>query len=321
MKVFKRKKLVDDLLLVDGITRAGKFLLADLLVACKNVEHVQYFGLFEHLAYMVRMGVIEKETSAAILQCQIDNSAYDLMVGRNLNTRVGDKSSIYRSPHLKEYLRRTLEDDGDKVTREVKKRERYFTYIVHETLPNIDVYLDTYPDLRVINIERNPIDLVYSWYQKGWGKRWGVDPIDFSMSFQGAEGPIPWFVYEINEEWEKSNEMDKIILAQFQVYEMSKTKFASLTESDKRKILFTSYEDIITQPLVEIEAIADFLDRGVLPIIKSVMARENIPNVHPREKRPEKLNVIKEMASAECFELLKGLGLEYEKRGGMLKYC
>ena len=320
MRVFERGKLVDDLLLVDGVTRAGKFLLADLLASCKNVEHVQYFGLFEHLAYMVRMGVIEKETSSAILQCQIDNSAYDLMFGRNLNSRLGDKSSIYRSPHLKEYLRRTLEDDGDRVTQEIKKRERYFTYIVHETLPNIDVYLDIYPDLRVINIERNPVDLVYSWYQRGWGKRWGVDPIDFSMSFQGARGPIPWFVYQVSENWESASEMDKIIIAQTQVYEMSKKKLSSLSESDRKKILFTSYEGIVTQPLKEIKAIAGFLDREVLPIINGIMAREDIPNVHPREKRSKKIDVVRDTASEECFELLHQLNIEYENNGGILTY-
>ena len=319
MKIFQREKLVDDLLLVDGITRAGKFLLADLLAGCKNVEHVQYFGLFEHLAYMVRMGVIEKEVSGAILQCQVDNSAYDLMVGRNLNSRIGDKSSIYRSPHFKEYLRRTLDDDGQRITDEVKKGERYFTYIVHETLPNIDVYFETYPDLKVINIERNPVDLVYSWYRKGWGRRWGVDPIDFSMSFEGTEGPIPWFVYKIYEQWENSNEMDKIILAQSQVYEMSKTKLNSLTKLNKSKILFISYEDIVTQPLKEVESMARFLDREILPIITAILARENLPNDHPKGKRSEKLNVIKSLASEQCFEMLQELNSLYEDKGGMLR--
>ena len=317
MKVFERPRLVEDLLLVEGVSRAGKFLMADLLAGCKGVEHVQYCGLFEHLPYMERLGVIERDVASSILQCQIDNSAYDMMVGRNLNFRLSDKSSIYRSPHLGEYLQRSLDDNNDQILKEI--RQRYYCYIVHETLPNIDLYLEAYPDLKVITIERNPIDLVYSWYKRGWGRRWGVDPLDFSMSFQGDQGPIPWFVYQICEQWETSNEMDKIILAQWQLYEMSKKALEMLPVAQRNKIFLTCYEEIVTEPMRELESIAGFLDTEILSVATNVMAREGLPNSHPKKVRDGKLRLIKEMASEQCFDLLCGLHDVYEEKGGMFK--
>ena len=46
IKLGRKEPLVKNLLLIEGISRAGKFLLANLLHGFRGIEPVQYYGLF-----------------------------------------------------------------------------------------------------------------------------------------------------------------------------------------------------------------------------------------------------------------------------------
>ena len=111
----ERRVLVDNLLILDGFTRAGKFFLGNCLAAIEGVENAQYYGMFEHMPYLLRLNLIDKETAKEIIKCQIDNLSYDRMAGRNINFRYDDNSSIFKWLRPKEYFERCLGKDGHKI--------------------------------------------------------------------------------------------------------------------------------------------------------------------------------------------------------------
>ena len=310
----KKPLLVDNLLILDGITRAGKFFLGNSLAAIEGIGNYQYYGLFEHLPWLVRLNLIDKKTAKAIIECQIDNFCYDRMVGRNINFHIDDKSSIFNWPHMKDYLERCLGPDGDVVVDRFKKQEKYFPFIVHEVLPNIELFFEIYPKLKVIEIERNPIDLAYSWFKRGWGKRYGIDPKAFALVLDGKDGPVPWFAYDWIEEYETSSEIDRVIKSLYHINEMIKKTYAELSEEDKKKIHFLSYENLSAKMDEEIEKIAKFLGRKVLPEIGIIKEREKLPRGGIKLKREEKLEEIKRIASSEALSMLQDMVKDYDKK-------
>ncbi|UCD54956.1 MAG: sulfotransferase domain-containing protein [Candidatus Omnitrophota bacterium] len=309
----KRPRLIENVLLIEGIARAGKFLLANCLCAINDVEHTCSNGLLDNIPFMVKFKLLTPEAAEALIQNIIDNSGYDIMIGRNLNFRYDDKSCIYNSPRLKEYLDRSLNSDRDVIVEQIKNKRRYFMHIVHQGFPNIEIFLRMYSKIKVIRIERHPVDLVYSWFQRGFGRRLGRDARLFIIPIQGIKGPIPWFAHEWAEDYENSSEMDRVIRFLYYINEKSKEAYVNLNMEDKKKIHTVSYERLLTETDEEMKKISIFLDKKILPGIELVKARERIPAPNPALVRNKKMNFIKKQTTPKIFSALMAMENGYEK--------
>ncbi len=316
-KLAKRARLADNIVILDGITRSGKLFLGNMIEGIGGVDRFQYFGLLEHMGYMSRLGFIDREVAKAIIECQIDNFVYNRAVGRNMNLRETDKSSLTKSPKLQEYLARGKAPDGDPAVEKVQSGNMLFPFVIHEGLPNIKMYYEIYPTLKVIEISRNPIDLSVRWFQKGWGKRWGVDPKDFSMPIMGKNGPVPWFTYQWKDEYENLDEMDRIIRIMKSLDEMGKEGYEKLSKEERERMHMLTYEDLTIDPMPELQKIADFLGRKIIkPDMEKLLSTEKFVPEHenPEDVRDEKLAIVKKEASPECLEIIMKLHEAYQKR-------
>jgi hypothetical protein len=315
----ERKALVKDLLLIEGISRGGKFLLANILHGFDGVEHVQYYGLLEHIPFLERFGMIETKAAQTILRCEIDTHCYEMLIGRNLNLRRGDKSSIFNNPACNEFLKRCKEQDGDWALKKYSKENLCSMFILHELMPNIKIYFDTFQKLKVISIQRSPVYLVHSWYSRGLGKRYGKDPKLFSIPIQINGKNIPWFAADWGDEYLSLSEMDRVIASIEWITHASRKSYDSLDEGYKKRILFVTYEELLADTKRAIKKIESFLKR---PVIKSKMRvifdREKLPNLGYSELKNEKLITIKSKASPDYFDRLLALEAEYMEREGKL---
>lgn len=310
----KRKPLVKDLLLIEGISRAGKFLLANLLNGFQGIEHAQYYGLLEHIPFMEKFGLIDTKAAQEILQCEIDSHCYEMLIGRNLNYRRTDKSSILNNPHYKEYLRRCEEPDGDPAVEKYYRGKLCSMFILHELMPNIKIYFDTFPKLKVISIQRSPVYLVYSWYKRGLGKRYGEDTKLFSVSLQEKGKNIPWFAASWGERYLTLSDMDRIIASIKWIIHSSEESYRRLSLQRKKKILSINYEELLTCTDAVIKKIGNFLKRPVLKKeMKIILKHEKLPNLHYSESKQEKLLLVKEKASPYYFKCLLDLESKYAK--------
>ena len=319
IKLYQGEKLVENVLLIDGITRSGKFLLGNVLQGIEGIEHYQYFGILEHIPFLVKLNMMEVETAKAIIRCQIDNFTYDHMVGRNLNFRKIDKSSIYNVPNVKRYLDSLeKEDDGDAM-KIIQNPDTYFPFIAHETLPNIAIYFDIYPKLKVVHIERNPIDLTYSWYKRGLGKRWANDPKLFTIAIEGPKGPRPWFFCDLAEDYENLPEIDRVIHSISNIVKMSKKSYDDLNAKQKGNIFFISYEGLLSNIDDEVGALAGFFGKQINVDMEVIRQREKLPKENPRSSRSSKLAEIKKLADKESIELLLTMEEEYSNKKSLIK--
>jgi hypothetical protein len=315
VKVGKKAPLVKNLLFVEGISRSGKFLLANILHGFKGIEHVQYYGLLEHIPFLERFGLIEKKAAQEIIQCEIDTHCYEMLIGRNLNYRKNDKSSIFNNPAHNNYLKRCKEPDGNEAIKKYYKERFYSMFIAHELMPNIKFYFDTFPKMKVISILRSPVYLVYSWYSRGLGKRYGRDSKLFSIPLQEKGENIPWFAVDWGEQYLKLSEMDRTIASIEWITHASERSYHQLNPQNRKKILYISYEGLLTRTFDILERVENFLKRSVLKKeIKIILEQERLPNLNYSESKQKKLSIIKKKSSPLYFKKLLDLEVEYLKR-------
>ena len=270
--------------------------------------------MIENVVQLNKIGVVEKELAKAIISCQVDDSMYGMAVGRNLNFFAEDKSSVFNSPNVEKYLKRCLSKKDETGLQEFVSGKKLLPLITHESLPNIDIFFELYPRIKVVECIRNPIDLIFSWFNRGWGRRWGTDPKEFSISIKGKKGAVPWFAFGWEQEYENIGEMDRVIASIGKLTEMSDKAYAELAEKNKNKIHFISYERLLIQPEKEIGKIASFLGRNTNQFLEAIKKSEQLPKQHPQEKRQEKISFIKKNSTEKYFETAMKTGKEYENK-------
>lgn len=316
----QEESLVRSLLLIDGFTRAGKFFLGKIVAGLKNADYYQSISALEHIPFLHRLGGMSEDAAIALFRKILDENAYNSRIGRNLNTRVSDASSVYNSPEFGEYLRRSVSAFGEismtsqQIIDSFWKSGRWSVFVTHENLPNAGFLFKAYPGLRMFNLLRHPVDVIHSWYLRGWGRRFGGDPLAFVPATRGEAGPIPWHAYAYRKEYEKMPEADRVIHSIAGLTAMSAEAYASLDAAQRSQILFVRYEDVVERTMGEISRMAGFLGTEPFEGMPVILAREKCPGRISLEKRGRKADELKAQAGKEAFEIMMRLASEYETR-------
>lgn len=309
----RKRNIVEKPLFLEGITRAGKFFLGKLLSGVDGIEHFQYVSVLEQVAYIVETGAFREDAAAALIRATVGERCYDRRLGRNLNLRQLDASSLHHSLDLERYLKRTKEPIGDSVVQDLLAERRSFPFLLHECLPHASFFFNAFPQARWINLQRHPVDLVYSWHKEGWGWRFGSDPRSFIPVLEGPDEPIPWFARSWVKEWTKASPMDRVVKSVTTLIEKGDQAYHRLPVAQRRRIHVARYERLVEDTPSEMQDIAAFLGRRRSPRLRRIMRNEQCPRRLPPEQREEKLAFIRGKASPPVLrELERAIG-RYER--------
>ena len=312
MKFSIKTNNVENVLLVDGITRTGKFLLAKIVSEFEDIEFFQSLPALEHIPYMFGLGGMSRDTAISLIKSTIDYAAYDQFLGRGLNHRVLDRSSIYNSSDSASYLKRQFENlESNDILRLMRSNSKSFFFVAHNILANVDIFLDAYPRLKMIYIVRNPVDLVYSWNRKEYGKVNSKDFLTMSPDIEKNGYSVPWYYSNWSDEYKKLGEIDLIVKSIKTILALTAKKISSLSDIEKRKIHIIRYEDLVTNPLNELKKVEVFLGKPINCQVKDILLKEGLPNKSIVDKQEEKSKFIFDLTSEKYTKILKNMELDY----------
>ena len=285
--------LTKDLLLFDGLTRAGKGLVAPVLSNLRRVEYAQVNNTVDQIAILWKLNLVDIESAAAFLRIAVDTCTYEQAIGRNTNIRLSDFSSIYNSLDVRELISRTTGVEGVDAMRRYDEAERITSFITHFNMPMKDLWFHAFPKLRTIITDRHPIDLIASWDGRGWGARWGHDPLGFTPTPEVDGEPVPWFALEASREYLEFDPPNRNALCVLELDRFYQQSIEDLTPAQKERVNFVSFEEFATEPDAEIQRIATWLQTDIPAEMPIVMARERVPRQLSLEQRKRKLDVLK----------------------------
>ncbi len=311
MKIYERRGLAENMLIIDGISRSGKFMLSHVVSALKGVEFIQYPMLLENLPYLVRHRKLDFETCRILLQTDLDYAAYNMMIGRGLNTRRTDITSAYNCVEAKALLARAARKDEAAMVAEFKAAKRLPLFFCHEGMCNIGVVLRSLPKAKVIHIMRDPAALALSWLKKGYGKRWGGDPKIVSIAFDTPHGTVPWFAARVAKEYAAAAELERVVLCLSEIMRMSREGFSKLPPSEKKRIAFLSFEALTADPKKAVARLERFTGKRRHAKMPSVLKRERLPR--PAADLEAAAASVRKRVSPRYAKMLDGLRADYRR--------
>ena len=101
-----RTSFCDNPLFITGLTRSGKTMLSPIISSFVRVEKVNVNYQFEYIPMLNIINSISNKAAITMMRYFIDNQVYENMIGRNINFRLSDWTSIWNTSEPMKYISR-----------------------------------------------------------------------------------------------------------------------------------------------------------------------------------------------------------------------
>jgi len=304
---------------IDGITRCGKSMFSHVIPSLKNVEHIKFLEFIEHIVPALSLGLIDKDFAKNYVRMNMNMIAYDNRLGRNSNFRPDDQTGVVNAINPSLYRSRLQRPEGDDVITDMRSDNRAMVYQTHDLLVNLEHLNELGIDYKMIALFRNPIDNIYSWWTRGWGKRFGNDPRAFTLTLDHNNVKMPWYCRGFEDAWVMLNEAERCVKTAGSLIQRSVMQYKQANQ--KENIHIISFEKFCTQPDYEIPSICKFLETEVTKFTFDKIREARCPRILKDEDIKAKIDKFKSNLSSELFDYLMDLSAQYEKNLYGIQSC
>ena len=278
MKFIRDNLLLNELILVDGIGRSGKVMLAEILTGLERVEKQDYHEFLEYIPLAYKYNKISKDMAISILQTQMDTELYKNMIGRSINNRPTDYTSLYKfhSPH--KYLKRQIDEDGPIIADKVLEERPIYLNWCHDLIQKSDIIFEAFKNkVKIIYINRRPIDIIYEWNQKNFGERIANDPTEMQYIIEYNQQFVPELAVGWEDEYLSISALERIVRM---IYVSFKRNLKALqTTKFSNQVMVINFEDLVTKPDNKVIELSSFVNSTPLSVMKNILVKENCPRI------------------------------------------
>jgi len=319
MEIIKReiceyKLLKSEIVLVDGLTRVGKSMLNTIITSLERISHPQFIEPLEQLLPMYKTGHIDRNAISAFIRLYLNERFYNYKLSRNVNFRYDDLTSIHNSTSSKDFFKNLSRNDGDEIINDLINDKTIHQFQTHDILTHYKLFLELNIEVQMIELFRNPIDTIHSWYKRGWGRRFdNEDSRSFTSLFKYGGNTLPHYAIGYEDEYFTLNEMEKCVFLHNILLKNSIQEYTELTDNEKSNILLVKYEDILENPNNEVDRICIFLKTTRSEFTDNALRNARVPRITKNEDREKKINEIKTNIKKELFNDLRDMVAQYEE--------
>ena len=310
----KKFPIIDtNYLFIDGMSRAGKNSIVQIISSFNRVEHYKDKATYDRILVMYETGNLTKQGFKYLFETDLIMDVWFAMIGRDVNTNLHDVSSIMNSPRHGEYLERTNRKDTpntfNEIKKEIKERRLIFPFVSDNFILSGDLLSEISKSFKYMIVMRNPIDMVFTWFRSGRGTRLGTDPRYTIPAFQirGFDN-LYHSVLDNAEEYSKANPLEKCFL----VLEKDMTKYLDSDLLHSSTSCLVPVENYWLETDKYIKKFENFLGTTKSEFTNNEMINSNVPRKKNNENFSMKANMIFDNMNDNYIERLKNLCRRYE---------
>ena len=237
------------ILAVSGFTRSAKAMLMNLISTMKYVEKSNTDVLLEQAYYLHKIKKINFETAKYILEKNLNIIHYYNSIGRNVNYKINDFSSVYKYHNPSLYLKRSK---SKLENLKLNSNKYLFQIMLHSGLNSANLILKSYKNLKIIEIMKNPLEIVYSWIKKNYGKDIYDKSNVYVLTIEYRNKILPYYARGWEKKYLRMSEYDRCASMIMQLYRDRENQIKKLSKSELKKVLFIGFDNLITNPKIEI---------------------------------------------------------------------
>ena len=298
----------DNICYISGFHRSGKSLLSALLPSFEKTEIINKDPLLYIISSMNENGELSFKNSKYLISLILSNTNYSNFIGRKINLKKTDETSIYKLINYKKHLNKI--SSKNKIKLDYSKNKNIIFFDVHNISSNLELWSKINKNFKLINIERNPIELAYSWLINGFGKH-QASTISQILLYEHKKKYIPFTAYMWKKKYYTMEKIDRIIHELYFLHLKLNKKFNKF--SNKNNIMRIKYENFLKHPLLHLKKINKFLGLKSRIHFKKYKSKINLKKLSNNDMIGKKLQFMKKNSSKESFKKLVTLNKLYKQ--------
>jgi len=315
-----RNPPLKSIVLVSGLTRSGKALLCPIISSFNNADKINVNFFLEQIPTLNYLKKLDNSTAEFLLRTGMNFGIYDDAIGRNSNFRPNDFTSVWKYKNPIEYIQRLFQPDGDKALADLDSQNKIFSMMIHNGLWHSNLWFKALPTAKMIHMQRNPIDIVYSWIGKGYGGDFYTSNRANIVTYQYKRNILPYYAYGWEDEYLSLGQVDRVVSLVAHIRRCHYEAYAKLSSDDQKRVLFVKHQTLITKTQECLQTIKNFIGEGPSKYTPTVLMQQNCPRDNGattpfstnNKTHQEKLEEIRKLSRPEAYSLLLDMQQQFE---------
>tara|TARA_B100000579_G_C22820298_1_gene850224 strand:+ start:479 stop:1402 length:924 start_codon:yes stop_codon:yes gene_type:complete len=200
MKFSRRSILTKKIAFLDGLSGSGKSLVGPFISSLNRTEFWLFNHLYEEIVVLLANKKIDLDAAQAILRLHADMDLYNIALGRDINFREFDDSSVKFSLVEKDFKKRLKLKDTDDVIINLSKKNPLLLIMSHHILMYSKLIEKIFCDRLVyfFSLKRNPAKLIIDFHNNNWEEKLTKSKKQFIFTYKKNNKDYPWFIEKSN---------------------------------------------------------------------------------------------------------------------------
>jgi hypothetical protein len=334
----RKDQLLNDLIIVDGQPGSGKTLFTQIFGSFDRVEHFTYSTEIENICGLLHLEKITEDAATSMIKIQLDQLIYESMMGRNTNFRYTDLSSVFKSPKIFEYIKRTFEQGDGHIPNKIIQRKPILNILTHNLLIfSNPLFKSINRNIYFFEIQRHPLYMIIqqtlnhiNFYNDENKSR------QFHLCLKTNDKEFFYWNHEYIDEFFLCNPVERAIL-EIEYFTNKAIIFKQKNPEYIKNIKTINFENFVIDPKKYLDEILNFIQSKITKKTNKIMKKNKIPRSKISDSisldiykrcgwEPPKKNfseidelnlrrdfVIKNNARKKYVDIIDKLSYEYEK--------
>lgn len=273
-KISRNCFIANEIVFIDGIGGCGKTMLAPIIASMQRVELLSYAYEIEHVNALHHLEKLDKESAGAVTSMQADLKIYNIMQSRDVNFRINDLSSVFKSVNSMKYIRRIFGKGDSSVLQSIKDQSPILLLTTHGLVAfGGATFLALKKRMLLIEVVRHPLYMIIQ-NERNFSSIIGF-PNDFSVYFHYAGTQLPFFVKGWEDLYLASNSMDRAIYYISNLTALSQINRA-INEIAER-VVTIPFEKFVIDPFPYLDNLSKKMNSSVTSKTLKMLKKQNVP--------------------------------------------
>ncbi len=283
LKLSRKTHLANQVVIVDGLPGCGKTMLSPIISSLDRVELITYAFEIEWICRLHYLKKIDTDAATFMVHNLIDHKIYQTMMGRDVNFRYSDISSVFNYHSPMKYIKRIFQKGDLIIPSRIKKENPILNLTTHDLLSMIDPLVNAFGEkLIVIEVVRHPLFMVIQ--QALNMERLLFNERDMQVKINYRNKDLPYYTFGWEEKFLKSNFTEKAILNIKNQTLLTEKKKKSL--NGKFTHILIPFEIFVKNPENYLSNIANALNSKITNVTRKEMIKQKVPRKNIIESIP-----------------------------------
>lgn len=264
---------IKEITIITGQQKSGKSLITKLVSTLKGPINIKIdFGL-DNIVQLIKNKFINISQFRDIFLLILDNIFISSTLGRNLNLKKNEESSIWSTSNPQFYLKKIKSKIGKKNLKHLVKKENVLFITLHNFIEFKNILSKNISKINIIYVYTNPINQVLNLFNSKKFTTAG-EKIDRSVLYLFKNKKIFNDVCGYEKKYLKYSRLGKILLLK-NIYDKSDLNSLKKKEGNI-KVLKLDYNNFLHNPNTESAKISKFLNKKMSNITKKFLSSKEL---------------------------------------------